>query len=161
MAAQRRAEVREPQAMNERVVGHVAKALAAGRCADRKVAANELARAAHPLCVHIQALLRRRLRCGLYVVHPFASAAQQVPQKGLPHLAQRPHQATPRMRSWRGLSRSAGVSRTVSTYFEKFELNQAAKKISEVAEAHGGALVGIQFYTREDFEEVFGSEDEM
>lgn len=42
----------------------------------------------------------------------------------------------------------------------EFELNEAAKKISEIAVAHGGALVGIQFYTREDLAEILGTEDE-
>ena len=40
------------------------------------------------------------------------------------------------------------------------EMYEAAKKISEIAEAHDGALVGIQFYTREDLEELFDDEEE-
>ncbi len=40
------------------------------------------------------------------------------------------------------------------------ELNAAAKKIAGIAKAHEGALVGIQFYTREDLESLFDDEEE-
>jgi len=42
----------------------------------------------------------------------------------------------------------------------EFELSDSAAKISSVAESHGGSLIGIQFYTREDIAAVFGDEDE-
>ena len=40
------------------------------------------------------------------------------------------------------------------------ELQETAVKISKIVEAQGGSLVGIQFYTREDIAEVFGTDDE-
>lgn len=41
----------------------------------------------------------------------------------------------------------------------EFELLEAAKKIAEAAEARGGRLIGIQFYTREDVSEIFGNDE--
>jgi len=40
------------------------------------------------------------------------------------------------------------------------ELDEASTKIATTAERHGGRLEGIQFYTREDVNEVFGEEDD-
>lgn len=39
------------------------------------------------------------------------------------------------------------------------ELSQASTTISEAAEAHGAWLEGIQFYDREEFDEVFGDQE--
>ncbi|WP_164102483.1 ribonuclease E inhibitor RraB [Candidatus Laterigemmans baculatus] len=41
------------------------------------------------------------------------------------------------------------------------ELAETAAKIAEVAAARGGRLEGIQFYTREDVDHVFGEDDEI
>jgi hypothetical protein len=38
------------------------------------------------------------------------------------------------------------------------ELLETARQISSIAAAHGGELYGIQFYTRDDVAEIFGSE---
>jgi len=40
------------------------------------------------------------------------------------------------------------------------ELYDCASRISDISEEHGGALVGIQFYTREDVANIFDAEDE-
>ena len=40
------------------------------------------------------------------------------------------------------------------------ELQEATTKITTIAEAHGGQLYGIQFYTRDDVAEIFGSDGE-
>jgi regulator of RNase E activity RraB len=40
------------------------------------------------------------------------------------------------------------------------ELETASEQATEITERHGGRLEGIQFYTREDVEEVFGVESE-
>lgn len=37
----------------------------------------------------------------------------------------------------------------------EFDLNESCKKIASLAEQHGGQLGGVQFYNREQFEEVF------
>jgi hypothetical protein len=43
----------------------------------------------------------------------------------------------------------------------EFELQECATKITQTVEPHGGTLVGIQFYTREDVEDIFGLDDDM
>jgi hypothetical protein len=43
----------------------------------------------------------------------------------------------------------------------ELELSECANKISKAVESHGGTLVGIQFYTREDVEDIFSNDDEM
>lgn len=40
------------------------------------------------------------------------------------------------------------------------ELAETSTRIADIAGLHGGRLEGVQFYTREDVEEVFGGEDE-
>jgi hypothetical protein len=42
----------------------------------------------------------------------------------------------------------------------EIELYECASRISKTSEEHGGTLVGIQFYTREDIANVFNAEDE-
>jgi len=42
----------------------------------------------------------------------------------------------------------------------EMELSEATTSITDVAEAHGGELIGMQFYTREDVAEIFSIEDE-
>lgn len=43
----------------------------------------------------------------------------------------------------------------------EIELYECATKITETVEKYAGALVGIQFYTREDVEDIFINEDDL
>lgn len=40
------------------------------------------------------------------------------------------------------------------------ELYECASKITDASSPHGGTLIGIQFYDREDFAEIFGPDEE-
>ncbi len=40
-------------------------------------------------------------------------------------------------------------------------LAETLSGVTEIAESHGGAIDGVQFYTREEVEEVFGEEEEL
>lgn len=48
----------------------------------------------------------------------------------------------------------------VSGRNNEVELDEASTRITQIAERHGGRLEGIQFYTREDVNEVFGADDD-
>ena len=41
----------------------------------------------------------------------------------------------------------------------EFQLADTSNKIAELAQQHGGGLEGVQFYTREDLNGIFGDED--
>jgi hypothetical protein len=40
-------------------------------------------------------------------------------------------------------------------------LRETLQGVTEIAQSHGGAIDGVQFYTREEVEEVFGEEEEL
>ncbi|QDS92021.1 hypothetical protein FF011L_07570 [Roseimaritima multifibrata] len=42
----------------------------------------------------------------------------------------------------------------------ELELDMASQKIAKIAESHGGKLLGVQFYTRDEVADVFGSGEE-